>query len=43
MLFHLPISLRRFGEFGICQSETILITDAGAEALTQSPRTLHIA
>jgi Xaa-Pro dipeptidase len=34
MLFHLPISLRSFGEFGVCQSHTIAITEAGAQRLT---------
>ena len=43
MSFHLPISIRSFGSFGICQSETILITENGAEALTRSPRILHVA
>lgn len=34
MTFHLPISLRRYGEFGINQSATIAITETGVEALT---------
>jgi Xaa-Pro dipeptidase len=42
MTFHLPISLRRYGEFGINQSATIAITETGAEALTLPPPDLHI-
>src|SRR5207244_2253297 len=36
MTFHLPVSLRRFGEWGVCQSRTILITETGAEPLTMA-------
>jgi Xaa-Pro dipeptidase len=42
MVFHLPMSLRKFGEWGINQSHTIVITDGGAEALTQTPARLQI-
>jgi len=42
MVFHLPISLRRFGEFGINQSHTMLVTESGAEALTRTPARLQI-
>jgi Xaa-Pro aminopeptidase len=41
MTFHLAISLRRFGEFGVCHSQTMLVTDTGAEALT-FPASLYI-
>jgi Xaa-Pro dipeptidase len=41
MVFHLPMSLRKFGEWGINQSHTMLITDDGAEALTKTPARLH--
>jgi Xaa-Pro dipeptidase len=42
MTFHLPMSLRKFGEWGINQSHTIVITDTGAEALTTTPARLQI-
>jgi len=42
MTFHLPVSLRRFGEWGICQSQTILITDEGAEPLTKTSSDVRI-
>ena len=42
MTFHLPVSLRKFGEWGICQSQTLLITETGAESLTKSEARLAI-
>ena len=42
MTFHLPISLRRFGEVGINQSHTILVTETGAETLTRSTARLLV-
>jgi Xaa-Pro dipeptidase len=42
MTFHLPISLRRFGEFGVNQSHTILVTESGAEPLTRSTARLLV-
>lgn len=41
MVFHVPISLRRFGEFGVSQSQTIAVTATGAEALTRSDPALR--
>jgi Xaa-Pro dipeptidase len=38
MCFHLPIAMRLYGEATMGISETVLITDAGAEKLHQSPR-----
>jgi Xaa-Pro dipeptidase len=40
MVFHLPMSLRVAGNFGVCLSHTMLVTETGAEALTQSPAKL---
>mgnify|MGYP003663332893 FL=1 len=40
MVFHLPICLRVPGKWGIGCSETILVTDAGAEPITSNPWTL---
>ena len=42
MTFHLPISLRRFGEFGVNQSHTMVVTETGAETLTQSTARLLV-
>jgi Xaa-Pro dipeptidase len=42
MAFHLAVSFRKYGEFGICHSQTLLVTDNGAEALTSFPASLHI-
>jgi Xaa-Pro dipeptidase len=41
MVFHIPISLRKYGEFGVNQSHTIVITRDGAEALTRSSAALR--
>lgn len=40
MTFHLPISFRVPGKFGIALSETIAITDHGCETLVKYPREL---
>ena len=37
MVFHLPICLRAPGRWGIGSSETILVTEKGAEPLTDNP------
>jgi Xaa-Pro dipeptidase len=42
MVFHLPISVRKYGEFGVCLSQTIHITAAGAEPITTTPATLAV-
>ncbi len=42
MTFHLPVSLRKFGEWGICQSHTMLVTATGAETLTESEARLQV-
>ena len=42
MAFHLPMSLRKFGAWGINQSHTMLITETGAEPLTKTPARLHV-
>jgi Xaa-Pro dipeptidase len=36
MVFHVVISLRKFAEFGVSQSQTIVVTAGGAESLTKS-------
>jgi Xaa-Pro aminopeptidase len=42
MVFHLPLSLRSYGRFGVGLSETVHVTDAGVEILTDMPRALVI-
>jgi Xaa-Pro dipeptidase len=42
MTFHLPVSLRKFGEWGVCQSHTMLVTESGAESLTRSEARLQV-
>ena len=42
MTFHLPLSLRRYGSFACNLSHTILVGEAGAEALTRSPAELRV-
>jgi Xaa-Pro dipeptidase len=41
MVFHLPMSLRAVGRFGICLSYTMLVTPDGGEPLTRSPARLR--
>jgi Xaa-Pro aminopeptidase len=42
MVFHQPVSFRRLGRVGVGFSETVLITDAGCELLTRTPRELTV-
>lgn len=42
MVFHLPISLRKYGEWGVNLSHTLVITDSGAQPLTRSPARLEV-
>lgn len=42
MVFHLPISLRKFGKFGVNLSHTILVRENGSEALTKSEARLRV-
>lgn len=41
MVFHLPISLRKYGQWGVNLSQTIVITETGAEALSTQPAQLR--
>jgi Xaa-Pro dipeptidase len=41
MVFHLPMSLRSLGRFGICLSQTMHVTAGGAVPLTQTPARLE--
>ncbi len=42
MTFHLPMSFRKYGEWAVNQSHTILMTDYGAEALTKTEARLRV-
>ena len=42
MTFHLPMSLRRYGAFACNLSQTILVGEERAEALTRSPAELRV-
>jgi Xaa-Pro aminopeptidase len=42
MVFHLPISLRDEGRYGVAFSETLVITEDGCEVLTNMERDLFI-
>jgi Xaa-Pro dipeptidase len=43
MVFHVSTSLRKVGVCGVAFSETMLVTETGAEVLTKIPRNLHVA
>ena len=40
MVFHLPLTLRVLGQYGAGFSETLIITNSGAETMSSLPRTL---
>jgi len=42
MVFHCTTSLRDTAKYGTAFSETVLITESGAEVLTNVPRVLHV-
>jgi Xaa-Pro dipeptidase len=41
MVFHLPMSLRVVGQFGVCLSHTMLVTADGGVSLTKTPARLR--
>ena len=41
MVFHLPLTLRILGQYGAGFSETLIVTETGAETLSTLPRSLH--
>ena len=43
MTFHAIMSIRQFGEFGVNQSQTFVVTETGAEPLTNAPYGLAVA
>jgi Xaa-Pro dipeptidase len=42
MVFHLPIALRKLGEYATMFSETMLVTETGCESLTTTERRLFV-
>lgn len=42
MVFHLPLSVRLYGKYGASFSETVLVTEAGHEVLTNFERRLFV-
>jgi Xaa-Pro dipeptidase len=42
MVFHLPMSLRSYGRFGIGLSETVHVTNRGVEVLTEMSRDIAV-
>ena len=42
MAFHLPIAFRVVGEYGVGFSETVVVTESGAEPFGAAPRELAI-
>ncbi|MGY9047105.1 Xaa-Pro aminopeptidase [Puniceibacterium antarcticum] len=42
MVFHLPITLRDYGRFTVGVSETVIVTEAGAQPLSTLPRQITI-
>jgi Xaa-Pro dipeptidase len=42
MVFHLPMSLRKLGEWGIGLSETIVITEGAAQVLSNTAHEMKV-
>jgi Xaa-Pro dipeptidase len=42
MAFHLPPALREYDVVGVGVSETVLVTETGAEIITNFPRDLQV-
>ncbi len=42
MVFHLPMSLRKYGEYGVNLSQAMLVGEDGAEPLGKSPARLQV-
>lgn len=42
MVFHLPATLRVYGEFTVGASETVIVTDSGVEVLSDLPRQMLV-
>ena len=42
MVFHHPIALRKLGEFGVCVSETSVVTDTGTRVFGSVPREMFL-
>ena len=42
MVFHLPLSLRKYGQYGVNLSQTMLVTSEGGVPLSQLPARLEV-
>uniref|UniRef100_UPI0035AE6971 M24 family metallopeptidase n=1 Tax=Paenirhodobacter enshiensis TaxID=1105367 RepID=UPI0035AE6971 len=42
MVFHLPMTLRRYGAFTVGASETVIVTETGIETLSSLPRSMML-
>lgn len=42
MVFHLPLMLRVLGQYGAGFSQTVIVTEGGAEVMSKLPRTLTV-
>ncbi|MCX8998369.1 Xaa-Pro peptidase family protein [Rhizobiaceae bacterium BDR2-2] len=42
MVFHLPVTLRAWGQFTVGVSETVIVTDTGCEVLSRLPRDMAL-
>ncbi|WP_116134837.1 Xaa-Pro peptidase family protein [Tropicimonas sp. IMCC34043] len=42
MVFHLPVTLRDYGQFTVGVSETVIVTPSGAETLSSLPRQMTL-
>ncbi|RWR28311.1 aminopeptidase P family protein [Sinirhodobacter populi] len=42
MVFHLPMTLRRYGAFTVGASETVIVTETGVEPLSDLPRDMAL-
>ena len=42
MVFHLPLALRVYDQYGLAFSETVVVTETGHELLTDYPRVLFV-
>ena len=42
MVFHLPATLRSFGEFTVGASETVIVTETGVDVLSDLPREMTV-
>ncbi|WP_141703064.1 M24 family metallopeptidase, partial [Cereibacter johrii] len=42
MVFHLPATLRSYGDYTVGASETVIVTETGIEVLSNLPRQMRV-